>query len=135
MPWALLCDQSLHAERRLPARSVQPPMKMSYKELDSRALKQAVSRGEEIEIKIPSQHAKALDSLIEIVNDIRSWSRNEVSVLKKWITLQKAFFLAIRALFSHAQLAELLPLLVFSRLSVQLSHGEDGSRILLIDPN
>lgn len=110
-------------------------MKLTYKELDSRILKEAVSRKEEIVVEVSSRHASALDALVDIVTDIKSWPKIKPSVMKKWITLQKSFLLAIRALLSHAQLAELLPVLLSPKINVRRSHGPDGSLVLLIEPN
>ena len=109
-------------------------MKLTYKELDSRVLKEVVSRNEEIVVEVSSRHANALDALIDIVTDIKSWPKNKPSVMKKWITLQKSFFLAIRALLFHAQLAELLPVLLSSKINVRRSQGPDGSLVLLVEP-
>ncbi len=109
-------------------------MKLTYEELDSRIIKEAVSRKEEVVAEVSSRHASALDTLVDIVTDIKSWPENKPSVVKKWITLQKSFFLAIRALLFHAQLAELLPILLSSKISIRRSFGRDGSFILLIEP-
>ena len=110
-------------------------MKLTYTELDSRTLKEAISRGEETVVEVASRHASALDDLVDIVTDIKSWPKNKTSVMRKWITLQKAFVLAIRALLFHAQLAELLPVLLSSKVNVRRSHGPDGSLALLIKPH
>ncbi|RDE19415.1 hypothetical protein DV711_10995 [Motiliproteus coralliicola] len=109
-------------------------MKLTYKELDSRLLKEAVSRREDIVVEVTSRHASALDDLVDIVMDVKSWPKTKPSLFKKWITLQKTFLLAIRALLSHAQLVELLPVLVFSKVNVRRSHGPDGALVLLIEP-
>ena len=109
-------------------------MKLTYKELDSRVLKEAVSRKEDIAVEVASRHASALDDLVEIVTDVKSWSKNKPSVMKKWITLQKSFFLAIRALFFHAQLAELLPILLSSKVVVRRTRRPGGCLVLLIEP-
>ena len=109
-------------------------MKLTYKELDSRVLKEAVSRKEEIVVEVSSRHASALDALVDIVTDIKSWPKNKPSVMKKWITLQKSFFLSIRALLFHAQLAELLPVLLSSQINFRCSHGPDGSLVVHIEP-
>jgi len=109
-------------------------MKLTYEDLDSRILKEAVSRQETIVVQVASRHAGAMDDLLDIVTDVKSWSNSKPSVLGKWLTLQKAFFLAIRSLFSHAQLAELLPVLLSAKVVVQRSGGPDGSVVLLIEP-
>lgn len=109
-------------------------MKLSYKDLDSRILKEAISRNEDIVVEVASNHASALGALVDIVSDIKTWTKSKPSVLKKWITLQKAFLLAFRALFSHAQLVELLPALLSSEVNLQCFHGPDGTLILLIEP-
>ena len=109
-------------------------MKLTYDELDSRILKEALSRKEETVIEVPSRHAGALDALVDIVTDVKSWPEEKPSVMKRWITLQKSFFLAIRALLFHAQLAELLSVLLSSKVNVRRSHGPDGSLVLLIEP-
>ena len=110
-------------------------MKLTYKKLDSRILKEAFSRKEEIVVEVSPQHASALEALVDIVTDIKSWPKNKPSLMKKWITLQKSFFLAIRALLFHAQLVELLPVLLSAKINVRRSHGPDGSLVLRIEPN
>jgi hypothetical protein len=109
-------------------------MKLTYEELDSRILKDAVSRKEDLVVEVGSRHASALNVLVDVVTEIKSWPKEKPSVMKKWITLQKSFFLAIRALLFHAQLAELLPVLLSSKINVRRSHGPDDSLILLIEP-
>jgi hypothetical protein len=109
-------------------------MKLTYEELDSRVLKEAVSRKEDAVIEVTSRHAGALETLVDIVADVRSWPANKPSMMKKWITLQKSFLLAIRALLFHAQLAELLPVLLSSKVNVRRFHGSDGSLVLRIEP-
>lgn len=109
-------------------------MKLTYEELDSRQLKEAVSRGEDTVVEVAARHAGAVDALVDIVTDIKSWPKSKPSVMKKWITLQKSFLLAIKALLFHAQLAELLPVLMSSKINVRRSRGADGSLVLLIEP-
>ena len=109
-------------------------MKLTYEELDSRILKEAISRQQEILIEVSSSHAGALNTLVEIVTDIKAWPESKPSLIKKWITLQKAFLLAFRALLSHAQLVELLPVPLSSKVNIKRSHGPDDSLVLLIAP-
>lgn len=109
-------------------------MKLTYKDLDSRRLKEAVSRKEDVVVEVAERHAGALDALVDIVADIRSWPKGKPSVMKKWVTLQKSFFLAFRALLFHAQLVELLPILFSSEINVRRSDGPGGSRVLFIEP-
>jgi hypothetical protein len=107
-------------------------MKLTYEELDSRKLKEAISKEEDAVIEVPSQHADALDLLLDLVPDIKSWPEKKPSVLRKWITLQRAFLLAVRSLFFHAQLVELLPALLSSQIEARRSRQPDGSVVLVI---
>lgn len=109
-------------------------MKLTYKDLDSRILKEAIEKKEEIVVEVSARHASALDTLVDILDDIKSWSKRKTPVLNKWITLQKAFVLAIRALLSHSQLVELLPVLLSSEVNIRRSRGPDDSLSLEIDP-
>lgn len=109
-------------------------LRLTYKELDSRILKKAVSGKERIEVEIETRHASALDTLMEIVTEANSWATSKPSVVQRWITLQKSFFLSIRALVSHSQLVELLPVLLSSKVTIDCSHEPDGSRVLSIEP-
>lgn len=113
---------------------MQKRMKLTYKELDSRRLKEAVSRNEETVVEVPSRHADAVDALLEIANDIRSWPRDKPSMMTKWMTLQKAFGLSIRALLFHSQLVELLPVLLSQEVAVRRSEGAEGALVLRIQP-
>lgn len=85
-------------------------------------------------VEFSPQHASALDALFDIVADTKSWAENKPSLVKRWVTLQKSFFLSIRALLFHSQLVELLPSLLSSKVNIRRSHGADGSRILSIEP-
>lgn len=109
-------------------------MKLTYKELDSRRLKEAIARNEEAVVEVPSRHAGAVDALLEIANDVRSWPRDKPSIATKWITLQKAFGLSIRALLFHSQLVELLPVLLSEEVEIQRSEGVEGALVLRIQP-
>jgi hypothetical protein len=109
-------------------------MKLTFKELDSRRLKEAIARNEEAVVEVPSRHAGAVDALLEIANDVRSWPRDQPSIGTKWITLQKAFGLSIRALLFHAQLVELLPVLLSEEVEIQRSEGVEGALVLRIQP-
>jgi len=109
-------------------------MKLTYTELDSRILKEAVSRKEDTVVEVVSRHAGALNDLVDIVTDVKSWSNSKPSMFRKWLTLQKSFFLAIRSLLFHAQLAELLPVLLSSKVVVHRSLGPDGSLVVQIAP-
>lgn len=108
-------------------------MKLTYKELDSRILKEAVSRKEGIVVEVASRHAGALDDLVDIVTDGKSWSKSKPSMINKWLTLQKSFFLAIRSLLFHSLLAELLPVLLSPKVVVHRARGPDGSLVLQIE--
>ena len=109
-------------------------MKLTYKELDSRVLKKAIERKDVIVVEFTPQHASALDALLDIVSDTNSWAESKPSLVKRWITLQKSFFLSLRALLFHSQLVELLPVLLSSKVSVRYSDGPEGSRLLSIEP-
>lgn len=105
-------------------------MKLSYQELDSRKLKAALSRDEETVVEVTSPHADAVNALVDLVTDIKCWPDTKPSVVEKWIVLQKAFLLAIRSLLFHAQLVELLPALMSSKIETQRFHQSDGSVVL-----
>lgn len=107
-------------------------MKLTYAELDSRKLKEAISRKEDVVISVTSQHADAFEVLVDLVADIKAWSETKPSVVEKWISLQKAFILAVRSLFKHGRLVELLPALLSSDVETQRTHFADGSIELLI---
>lgn len=108
-------------------------IKLTYEDLDSRVLKDAIAEKEEIVVEVSPRHANALDTLVDIVEKIKSWPKSKTPVLKKWMTLEKAFILAIRALFSHSQLVELLPVLLSSEINVERSRGSDDSLALRIE--
>ena len=109
-------------------------MKLTYRDLDSRVLKEAVSRKEELVIEVSPRHAGALEALVDIVTDIKTWSKSKPSVMEKWITLQKAFLLTFKALLPHPQLVELLPVLLSSKVNILCSRMEDDSLVLQIGP-
>lgn len=109
-------------------------MKLTYEELDSRKLRGAISKLEDTVIVVTSQHANALDVLVDLVADIKSWPERKPSLFEKWMVLQKAFFLAVRSLFFHTQLVELLPALLSSEIEARRSYPSDGSVVLLIKP-
>ena len=109
-------------------------MKLTYKELDSRRLSEAIARHEETVVEVPPRHAGAVNALLDIAKDIRSWPRDKPSMVTKWITLQRAFGLSIRSLLFHAQLVELLPVLVSPEVEVLRSEGEEGGLVLRIQP-
>ena len=109
-------------------------MKLTYEELDSRRLKEAISRREEAIVEVPSRHAGAVDALFGIANDIKSWPTEKPSMVTKWITLQRAFGLSIKALLFHARLVELLPVLVLQEVEVRRFEGEEGALVVRIQP-
>lgn len=107
-------------------------MKLTYAELDSRKLREAISQKEAIVIEIDSRHADALNVLIDLVDDIKSWPERKPSIVNKWIALQRAFLLAVRSLFKHSQLVELLPTLISSDIETRREYLPDGSVVLQI---
>ena len=107
-------------------------MKLTYEELDSRKLRTAISRNEDTLIEVTPRHADAVDALVDLVTDIKSWPETKPTVVEKWIALQKAFLLAVRSLLFHAQLVELLPVLMSSEIEARRSYTSDGSVVLLI---
>jgi hypothetical protein len=107
-------------------------MKLTYEEVDRRKLRDAISRKENTVIRVTPRHANAVDALVELVTEIKSWPESRPSMVQKWIALQKAFFLSVRSLLFHAQLVELLPALWSSETEARRAYESDGSLVLKI---